>query len=183
SVTAGPPAGLAPEGRVVAAAADAGRPASEPQRTLRVGTYGGNAVPVAEGETISRPSWNGDGSAAWAVINGMQVIRAVRYNATNTVSRQDVDISALTDNDTGRTLRMPITELRVSRTRLRAALIADGKVYVALIERGPNGNYSLTKPVPVAVGLSSSAVSLSWVDGDLLLIAREGNIDPVSTVH
>ncbi|HLS76688.1 MAG TPA: MtrAB system accessory lipoprotein LpqB [Nocardia sp.] len=176
-------AALSPDGQLVAAVADAGRPASEPQRTLMVGTYGGNAIPVAEGETISRPSWNGDGSAAWAVINGMQVIRAVRDNATNTVSRQDVDISALTDNDTGLTLRMPITELRVSRTGVRAALIADGKVYVALIVRGPNGNYSLTKPVPVAVGLSSSAVSLSWVDGDLLLIAREGNIDPVSTVH
>lgn len=176
-------AALSPDGQLVAAVADAGRPAPEPQRTLMVGTYGGTAIPVAEGTTISRPSWNADGSAAWAVIDGTQVIRAVRDSATNTVSRQGVDISGLTSDPSGPTLRMPITELRISRTGVRAALIADGKVYVALIERRPDGGYALTTPVPVAVGLSSSAVSLSWVGGDTLLIAREGNIDPVSTVR
>lgn len=176
-------AALSPDGQLVAAVADAGRPAPEPQRTLMVGTYGGTAIPVAEGTTISRPSWNSDGSAAWVVIDGFQVIRAVHDSATNTVSRQEVDIRGLTSDPSGPTLRMPITELRMSRTGVRAALIADGKVYVALVERGPNGGYALTTPVPVAVGLSTSAVSLSWIGGDTLLIAREGNIDPVSTVR
>ncbi len=49
-------AALSPDGQLVAAVADAGRPAPEPQRTLMVGTYGGTAIPVAEGTTISRPS-------------------------------------------------------------------------------------------------------------------------------
>lgn len=175
-------AALSPDGQLVAAVADAGRPAPEPPRTLMVGTYGGPAFPVAEGGSITRPSWTGDGSAAWAVIDGDRVIRAVNDRATGTVSVQGVDISGLTADPAGPALRLPITELRISRTGVRAALIADGKVYVAVVERRPDGGYALTAPVPVAVGLSTKATSLSWIGGDTLLIAREGNIDPVSTV-
>ncbi|WP_280469372.1 MtrAB system accessory lipoprotein LpqB [Nocardia farcinica] len=175
-------AALSPDGQLVAAVADAGRPAPEPPRTLMVGTYGGPAFPVAEGGSITRPSWTGDGSAAWAVIDGDRVIRAVNDRATGTVSVQGVDISGLTADPAGPALRLPITELRISRTGVRAALIADGKVYVAVVERRPDGGYALTAPVPVAVGLSTKATSLSWIGGDTLLVAREGNIDPVSTV-
>ena len=34
---------------------------------LMVGSYGGSAFPVAEGTTISRPSWTHDGTAAWTM--------------------------------------------------------------------------------------------------------------------
>lgn len=174
--------GLSPDGQLVAAVAATGRPAPEPAQTLMIGSYGGNAFPVAEGSTISRPSWNSDGSAAWAVVDGDRVIRAVTDRATGTVSRQDVDISALLAANSGANLRAPISELRVSRTGVRAALIADGKVYVAVIERRPDGSYALTSPLPIAVGLSTRAVSLSWLNADTLIIAREGNVDPVATV-
>ncbi|MBF6370658.1 hypothetical protein IU469_33940, partial [Nocardia puris] len=94
-------AALSPDGQLVAAVADAGRPAPEPPRTLMVGTYGGPAFPVAEGGSITRPSWTGDGSAAWAVIDGDRVIRAVNDRATGTVSVQGVDISGLTADPAG----------------------------------------------------------------------------------
>ncbi|MFX0575566.1 MtrAB system accessory lipoprotein LpqB [Nocardia nepalensis] len=171
---------LSPDGQLVAAVADAGRPPPEPARTLMVGSYGGNAFPVAAGSTISRPSWNADGTAAWAVIDGERVIRAVNDRATGNVSVQEVDISALTTSGSG--LRLPITELRISRTGVRAALIADGKVYVAVVERRPDGKYVLTSPLQLALTLSTRAVSLSWLSAETIVIAREGNVDPLSTV-
>ncbi|MEV6278335.1 MtrAB system accessory lipoprotein LpqB [Nocardia sp. NPDC051832] len=176
-------AAISPDGQFVAAVAESGRPAPEPQRTLMVGSYGGTAFPIAEGGSISQPSWNSDGSAAWAVIDGEKVIRAVNDRATGTVSPQEVDISALkAAQPDDSMLRLPITELRISRTGVRAALIADGKVYVTVVERRPNGTYALTSPLAIAVGLSTRAVSLSWLTADTIMIAREGNIDPVSTV-
>ncbi|MFI2472552.1 MtrAB system accessory lipoprotein LpqB [Nocardia xishanensis] len=174
--------GLSPDGQLVAAVAANGRPAPEPPRTLMVGTYGGNAFPVAEGNTISRPSWTADGSAAWAVVDGDRVIRAVNDRGTGNVSVQEVDTSALNGSWSGPAFRGPITELRVSRTGVRAALIADGKVYVAVVQRRPDGKYALTSPLPLAVNLSTRALSLDWLGGDALIVAREGNVDPVITV-
>ncbi|QIS15231.1 MtrAB system accessory lipoprotein LpqB [Nocardia arthritidis] len=171
---------LSPDGQLVAAVAATGRPAPDPAQTLMIGSYGGSAFPVVEGGSISRPSWNSDGTAAWVVVDGERVIRVVNDRATGTVSRQDVDISALTNANSS--LRLPITELRVSRTGVRAALVADGKVYVAVIERHPDGTYALTSPLPIGVTLSTRAVSLSWLTPDTIAIAREGNVDPVSTV-
>lgn len=175
-------AGLSPDGQLVAAVADAGRPPPEPPRTLMIGTYGGNAFPVAEGTTISRPSWTSDGSAAWAVIDGERVIRAVNDRNTGHVSVQEVDISALTAITSGQSLRLPITELRIARSGVRAALIADGKVYIAVVERRPDGKYVLTSPIPLALGLSTNAQSLSWLTGEAVIVAREGNVDPVVSI-
>ncbi|MBF6211004.1 MtrAB system accessory protein LpqB [Nocardia puris] len=172
---------LSPDGQLVAAVAEAGRPAPEPPRTLMIGTYGGGAFPVAEGDTISRPSWTADGGAAWAVINGDRVIRAVNDRGTGNVSVRDVDTSALFGSPSAPALRGPITELRVSATGVRAAIIADGKVFVAVVEPRPDGRYVLTSPLPIAV-LSTSAVSLNWLGGDRIIVAREGNVDPVVTV-
>ncbi|KIA63131.1 hypothetical protein FG87_21095 [Nocardia vulneris] len=174
-------AAVSPDGQLVAGVADAGRPAPEQPRTLMIGTYGGNAIPVAEGGTITRPSWNIDGTAAWAVIDGERVVRAVNDRTTGTVSVQDVDISALTGG-AGSAFRLPITELRVSRTGVRAALIADGKVYVAVVVPKPGGGYALTSPLPVGVDSSTAAVSVSWYGSDRLIIAREGNVDPIGAV-
>ncbi|MCP2274801.1 Sporulation and spore germination [Nocardia amikacinitolerans] len=173
---------LSPDGQLVAGVAANGRPAPEPPRTLMVGTYGGNAFPVAEGTTISRPSWAADGGAAWAVIDGGRVIRAVNDRGTGNVSVQEVDTSALTESASEPNFRGPITELRISRTGVRAALIADGKVYVAVVERRPDGKYALTSPLPLAVDLSTRALSLDWLGGEALMVAREGNVEPVFTV-
>ncbi|UGT57411.1 MtrAB system accessory lipoprotein LpqB [Nocardia asteroides] len=172
--------GISADGQFVAAVADTGRPAPEPGRTLLIGNYGAKAFGVAEGATIARPSWTADGGAAWTVVDGERVIRAVTDRATGNVSVQDVDTSALFEGSGAP--RPPISEVVVSRTGVRAALIADGKVYVAVVERGGDGRYALTRPVPVALGLSTRAVSLSWVTGDTLMVAREGNVDPVFTV-
>lgn len=172
--------GISADGQFVAAVADTGRAEPEPARSLLIGNYGARAFPVAEGATITRPSWAPDGGAAWAVLDGDRVIRAVTDRSTGNVSVQDVDTTALFE--AFGSIRPGISELAVSRTGVRAALIADGKVYVAVIERRPGGRHALTTPLPLALSLSTSAVSLSWATGDTLMVAREGNVDPVFTV-
>ncbi|WP_280269875.1 MtrAB system accessory lipoprotein LpqB [Nocardia wallacei] len=176
--------GLSQDGQLVAAIADTGRPAPQPGRTLVIGNYDGNAFPVAEGDSFTRPSWTVDGGSAWTVIDGERVIRAVHDRNTGTVSVQDVDSSALfapSPSLSDPPLRLPITELRISRTGARAALIAGGRVFVAVVVPRPDGRFALASPLPVAVSLGTSAVSLDWLGGDNLLIGRENTAEPVET--
>ncbi|MTJ65769.1 MtrAB system accessory protein LpqB [Nocardia seriolae] len=175
--------GLSPDGQLVAAVAKSGRPDPEPERTLVIGTYDGQGFPVATGGTFTRPSWPADGSSAWSVVDGDRVIRAVLDRTTGNVSVQDVDITELVAAAANSTSpRTPITELRISPSGARAALIANGKVYVAVVVPQPNGKFSLTSPLPLAIGLSTPAVSLDWFTDEKVIVGRDGNVDPVAGV-
>ncbi|NNH69690.1 MtrAB system accessory protein LpqB [Nocardia uniformis] len=181
---------LSPDGQVVAAVADSGRPDPEPGRTLIIGTYDGVGFPVATGGTITRPSWTSDGSSAWAVVDGERVVRAIHDRNSGNVSVQDIDVSEFTAPATNPsstlTPRLPITELRISPTGVRAAVIAGGKVYLAVVAPRGDGRYALTSPLPIAPELSTPAVSLDWythnTEMDSILIVREGNVDPIVRV-
>lgn len=168
---------LSNDGTLVAGVADTGRPPPQPSSTLMVGSYDGGAFPVAEGQSITRPTWGADDNAAWAVIDGVNVIRAARDPATGQVSVIPVDAGAVT------VLGSRITELRLARDGVRAALIVDGVVYVATVVRDPSGVYSLTSPRAVAIGLGSDATSLDWSTGETIVIARVANDNPVVQVN
>lgn len=167
---------LSNDGTLVAGVADTGRPAPQPSRTLMVGSYDGRAFPVAEGQSITRPTWGSDNNAAWAVIDGTNVVRAARDPATGQVSVLPVEATAVTN------LGSRVTELRLARDGVRAALIVDGVVYVATVVREPTGVYSLTSPRAVANGLGSDAISLDWSTGDSIVIARIATDTPVVQV-
>lgn len=174
--------GLSSDGKRVAAVADAGREPPQPQRTLMVGSYGGDAFPVDEGGSITRPSWTADGNAAWAVIDGNRVIRAVTNGETGTVSVQGVDTSQLFEGDPTSPFEAPITELRISRNGVTAALIADGKVYIAMVLSRPDGTFALTAPRRIAMELPTAATALDWYSADTIILAGSGTVDPVRTV-
>ncbi|MGW5225007.1 MtrAB system accessory lipoprotein LpqB [Nocardia niigatensis] len=175
--------GLSPDGQLVAAVAKSGRPDPEPERTLIIGTYDGQGFPVATGGTFTRPTWPADSSSAWSVVDGDRVIRAVHDRTTGNVSVQDVDISELTAAAANSSSpRTPITELRISPSGARAALIANGKVYVAVVVPQPNGKFSLSSPLPLAIGLSTPAVSIDWLTDEKVVVGRDGNVDPVAGV-
>lgn len=175
--------GLSPDGTLVAAVARSGRPDPEPERTLIIGTYDGQGFPVATGGTFTRPTWPADGGSAWSVVDGDRVIRAVHDRGTGNVSVQDVDISdliaAAINSSSPRT---PITELRISPSGARAAIIANGKVYVAVVVPRPNGKFALSSPLPLAIGLSTPAVSIDWLTDERVIVARDGTVDPVAGV-
>ncbi|WP_174557508.1 MtrAB system accessory lipoprotein LpqB [Nocardia vaccinii] len=179
--------GLSDDGQLVAAVADSGEPAPKPRHTLVIGSYDGSTTfSVVQGDTFTRPSWTSDGGAVWTVIDGTRVVRVVHDRATGNVSRQDVDSSTLTiaePNSTDPVPRLPITDLRLSRDGARAAIIAGGKVYVAIVVVRPDGKYALVSPQPVAVDLSTTAVSIDWSSPETLVVAREGDVNPVQSVY
>ncbi|MBJ8347295.1 MtrAB system accessory lipoprotein LpqB [Antrihabitans sp. YC2-6] len=169
--------GLSTDGNFIAAVVDSGRPAPEPPLNLIVGTYNDGSSPFAVdvGTTISRPSWAPDDGSAWAVIDESRVIRAVAR--TGEVSREEVDASAITALG-------KITELRLSRDGVRAALIVDGKVFIAVVVRQPDGAYVLTNPRQVALGLGEpDAISLDWASGSEVVVARSAADVPVIRVN
>ncbi|QLY32919.1 MtrAB system accessory lipoprotein LpqB [Nocardia huaxiensis] len=176
---------VSPDAQLVAAVANSGRPEPEPGRTLIIGTYDGQGFPVDAAGSFTRPSWPADGSSAWTVVDGEKVKRAVHDRATGNVSLQDVDITELMAaqaNSNGSVPRGPITELRISPSGARAALVAGGKVYLAVVTPQPGGRFALTSPLPLAVGLTTPVVSVDWQTDEKVVLVREGNIDPVATV-
>ncbi|MGW6657716.1 MtrAB system accessory lipoprotein LpqB [Rhodococcus sp. NPDC055024] len=169
-------AALSRDGKLVAAVADTARPDPGTRFDLSLGTYGDGSVPVLEGSAITRPSWELDNNAVWAAVNGNTVVRVVREPGTGRVSVTNVDVGAL--SSVGST----ISELRLSRDGVRAAMIIDGKVYLAVVVRTASGVYALTSPRAVASGLGSTALSLDWSNSDTIVIARSGADIPVVQV-
>ncbi|MCL2533971.1 MAG: MtrAB system accessory lipoprotein LpqB [Nocardiaceae bacterium] len=166
-------AALSQDGKLAAAVAETRRPAPDPQAALVIGTYDGNVATALEAQTISRPTWALDGATVWAVVNDSSVVRVVRETGTGKLSTMKVDSGAIA------TLGGPITELRLSRDGVRAALIVDGKVYVATVMRQSDGGYSLTSPRAIANGLGGRAVALDWSTADTVVVVRDGSDVPV----
>lgn len=165
---------LSRDGELVAAVSDTGRPAPEPAAQLMVGSYSdGSVEPAVEGESITRPSWAPDDNSVWAVVNGTAVVRAVREPGTGRVTVVGVESGAI------RALGGRITELRLSRDGVRAALIVDGRVYTAIVVQTPNGEFSLSTPREIAFGLGSPALSLDWSSPDTIVASRAASDIPV----
>ncbi len=165
---------LSRDGELVAAVAETGGVAPEPAAQLIVGAYGDDvAEPAVDGNSITRPTWSPDDTSVWAVVNGMAVVRAVREPGTGRVTVVGVEAGAL------RAVGGRITELRLSRGGVRAALIIDGRVYVATVVQTPNGEFSLTNPREIGFGLGGPALSLDWSTPDTVVVSRAASDMPV----
>ncbi|MBM7460119.1 MtrAB system accessory lipoprotein LpqB [Rhodococcus coprophilus] len=165
---------LSRDGELVAAVAETGGVAPEPAAQLIVGAYGADvAEPAVDGQSITRPTWSPDNTSVWAVVNGMAVVRAVREPGTGRVTVVGVEAGAL------RVVGGRITELRLSRDGVRAALIIDGRVYVATVVQTPNGEFSLTSPREIGFGLGGPALSLDWSSPDTVVVSRAASDMPV----
>ncbi len=166
--------GMSRDGALLAAVADTGRPAPEPAAELVVGAYNdGSPEPAVEGESITRPSWAPDSNSVWAVVNGTAVVRAVREPGSGRVTVVGVEAGAV------RALGGRISELRLSRDGVRAAMIIDGRVYIATVVQTPNGEFSLTSPREIAFDLGGPALSLDWSTSDTVVVSRSASDIPV----
>lgn len=166
---------LSRDGLVAAGVDAATRPTSEPPAALMIGEVDGFATSVIEGATLTRPSWAYADSAVWTVVDGSKVVRVSR-GASGESLAQPVDTAEIAG------LGSTITEFRLSRDGVRAAMIVDGKVYVVTLVPKPDGTYKLTGASPIAVGLGSPAVALDWSTGDAVVVSRAASDIPVVTV-
>ncbi|QCQ93932.1 MtrAB system accessory lipoprotein LpqB [Rhodococcus sp. SGAir0479] len=166
-------AAISRDGTLTAAVAETRRPAPEPQTALVVGTFDGNVATALEAQTVTRPTWALDGATVWAVVNDSTIVRVVRETGTGKLTTMNVESGAIS------ALGGPVTELRLSRDGVRAALIVDGKVYVATVVRQPDGEYSVTNPRAIAHGSGTRAVSLDWSTPDTVVVVRDGSDVPV----
>ncbi|WP_305095322.1 MtrAB system accessory lipoprotein LpqB [Prescottella sp. R16] len=164
---------LSRDGTLTAAVADTRRPPPAEQNALVVGTYDGNVATALEAQSVTRPTWAFDGTTVWAVVNGSTVVRVVRETSTGKLTVTGVEAAAVT------ALGGPITELRLSRDGVRAAMIVDGNVYIATVTRLDDGTYTLTSPRAVAYGLGGRAVSLDWNGAESIVVARDTSEVPV----
>lgn len=167
---------LSRDGQQVAAVARADGLRAGSGVQLLLGAFGGPASPVAEGTSMTRPTWSGDDRAAWVVVDGTTVLRAARETGTGQVTTSPVEASAVTG------LGGPITSLRLSRDGTRAALVVGGRVEVAVVTRSETGAVALSSPVPVAPSLGTGVLSLDWTGPDTLAIAHADDESPVVTV-
>jgi hypothetical protein len=145
--------------------------------SLWVGPIGGDAAEATDGRSISRPSWSLD-DAVWVVVDGINVVRVIQEAASGQPARIPVDATAVTTKFPG-----TISELQLSRDGSRAAMVIDGQVILATAEQTPSGGYALTYPRRLGFGLGPSAVSLSWRNGDDIVVSRNDPHHPVSYVN
>ena len=145
--------------------------------SLWIGDLGGDAVQAADGHGMSRPSWSLDG-AVWVVVDGNNVLRAIKEPASGQPARIPVDSGAVSSRFPG-----PISDLQLSRDGTRAAMVIAGQVILASVEQTQAGQFALTYPRRLGFGLGSSVVSLSWRTDDDIAVSRTDAQHPVSYVN
>lgn len=134
------------------------------ESTLSMGGVDTPLVEVLSGNTITRPSFEPDHSALWVAINGERVVRVVRSSTTGELAQSEVNTSELDAIDG------EISILRLSHNGARVAMIIDGRVFTAVVNRPGSGERRIVNVQEVAPQLAGTALSLDWQpDGSLLV--------------
>lgn len=166
---------LSASGKRIAAVTQEGS-APAPQRLL-VGPYGGYGAVVAEGPTMSRPSFGVDDTMVWVVLGGNDIRRMMVDSAGGSTRVDSIDPGTIRGLISG-----PITELQLSPDGSRVALIVGGKIVLAVVIRQPNGAVSIGAARLLAPAINSSALSLSWQTPTQLVVALDSADEPVVTI-
>ncbi|WPF66644.1 MULTISPECIES: LpqB family beta-propeller domain-containing protein [unclassified Corynebacterium] len=169
---------------------------------LYLGKIDGGVEEALEAGTVTRPSFEQGTSAAWSVIDGSEVVRVVRSSSTGELVHTTVNTSALsalrreesanTDSEAGSASagaseaaatsthntpeppRAPMTELRLSPSGARAAMIIDSRVYVGIVDKGEAGGRAIVNPMEVSPQLAGRVTAVDWgTDGSLLVGTNE----------
>ncbi|HEX2300135.1 MAG TPA: LpqB family beta-propeller domain-containing protein [Pseudonocardiaceae bacterium] len=147
---------------------------SDGRPELRVGRTGRNltAVPM-DAASMTRPTWRPAGTEVWTVING-NTVAGVAVSDTGPSAPFQVNTSELAEFG-------PITELRISRDGVRAAVVAGGRLVVAAIVNEP-GEVSLRHPRVLREGDLPPTAAVDWARSELLVVASAGPVPKVSSV-
>lgn len=157
-------AALSRDGRRVAAVRTPSGPDAPGGVELVVGDYGSIPAVAANGPSMSRPTWGADGSV-WVVV-GEDSVQRIGTGPDGAPAGTQVDIGDVTK------VGDKITALSLSRDGVRAALIVDGRVFVALVTPRPDGTVALTSPRTIGYTAGDDAVSLDWSGSEEIGVVR-----------
>lgn len=132
---------------------------------------------VLRGSTLTRPTFEFDHSAVWVVVGGDRVIRAVRSTTTGEFAQTEVNSSELAGIDG------EISVLRLSPNGARIAMIIDGRVYTAVVNRPGTDERRITNVQEVAPQLAGTALSLDWHPDGAILVGTSTPEAPVWRVE
>lgn len=141
-----------------------GKPGDAEDDIFRVGKFDGSEAEVMRAGTFTRPAFEPDAAAVWAVADGKRILRTVQSAATGSLTTGEVKVE-LPDGVDGN-----ISVLRLSRTGTRVVMVIDGRLYTGIVRRQPSGERSIVNVYEYAHELSGSVISADWrPDGSLLV--------------
>lgn len=165
---------------IIAAVARSSREADN-SSALLLGLASGEPTPVLTGSSFSRPSWSPDAAAVWTVKDGNSVVRIVHSTVTSRPAAEEVDISELKhlldDGGAG------ISELRIDSSGTQAAMIINGQVVVATIQRSESAPWKLVRPRALPTADSVNPVTLTWSANHSITVGAYGTDAPMWRVY
>lgn len=132
---------------------------------------------VFEADSITRPSFSSESNSAWMVKNGRTIVRVVRSGNSGQFVENEVESSSLAD------IQGNISELQLSPTGVRVAMIINGSVYIGVATNPGDGPKRLVNVHKVANEIQGSALSLEWQPDRSLIVGTANPDAPVWRVE
>ena len=149
----------------------------EGEQRFEVGTLGGASQEVLRGQNFTRPTFEADRNAAWVVVDGKRVVRAVRSAATGEVVSTEVNVELPEGVEGG------ISVLRLSRVGSRAVLVIDGRLYTGIVATDGAGVRSVVNVMEYAPDLGGSVIAADWNPDGSLLVGTSSAGSPIVRVE
>lgn len=151
--------------------------APEKKSKLMLGRVDGAVQESIEADTLSRPTFEYGGEAAWVVVDGKHVTRFVRSTASGRIVEARVNTAAM-DNIKGE-----ISVLRLGPSGVRVAMIIGGHVYTGIVLQDEAGTYSIVNVRETAVELGGTALTLDWQPDGSIVVGTSTPETPVWRVE
>lgn len=148
------------------------RKLDERNSQLFMGEIGAGLEESLSARTLSRPSFELAGDAAWTVVDGSRVVR-VKLSEGQRITESEVDTSALDDIDG------EISVLRLSSTGARVAMIINGGVYTGVVARSQDGEYRIANVREIYPDIGDSALALDWQQDGSLIVGTASTDSPI----
>lgn len=140
-----------------------------------MGEKGQDYKEVLTARTLTRPTFESDHNVAWVVADGERIVRAVRSSTSGDINTSDVSIDLPGDVDA------EISVVRLSRTGARAIIIADGRLFVGVVERSGEER-SIINVSEYAPDLGG-VVAADWQPDGSLIVGTSNPLQPVVRVE
>lgn len=141
------------------------------RRVLLVGPYGGDAVEVAAGASVTTPSFGPDPATGYAVVDGRPIHWMSDGDGTRIESIDTAEVRAVAPG--------PITGLQVSPDGVRVALVVGGRLLLAVLSVNDVGVPALTGVYLLAPEVAGTGIGIAWSSSKTMYFAVNGGDSPV----